>query len=184
MIWSLFDCAACAILPAVCAIKWSRLTLFERTPPQQRPAFCGAARCVQNSRLSQQMPASLNIFISIRVSISKGMQVNPPPRGKGMTQCFLCFFSFFLFFFFPSAATAGAALTRRERNHGRIISSRGEIFFFSFSYAQPSVRNDLKKSLKKKLMNDNLCRRTILSCSKFALKPNNLSQNTFSFSKK
>lgn len=59
------------------------------------------------------MLVSLNIFISIRVSISKGMEVNPPPRGKGMTQCFV------LLFFFFSAATVEAMLTRQEQLMGR-----------------------------------------------------------------
>lgn len=57
------------------------------------------------------MLVSLNIFISIHVSISKGMEVNPPPRGKGMTQCFV------LLFF--SAATVEAMLTRQEQLMGR-----------------------------------------------------------------
>lgn len=99
---------------------------FESTPPQ-RPPFCGTAPCVQNFRLSKQMLASLNIFISIHVSISKGMEVNPPPRGKGMTQCFVL-----LFFFFCSYCRSHADTSRTT--HGQIISSRRVFFFSSFFF--------------------------------------------------
>lgn len=110
---------------------------FESTPPQ-RPPFCGTARCVQNFRLSEQMLVSLNIFISIHVSISKGMEVNPPPRGKGMTQCFV------LLFFFCSYCRSHADTSRTT--HGQIISSRRGFFF----YVQLSVKmicRNLRKSL-------------------------------------
>lgn len=46
-----------------------------------------------NSCLSEQMPLSLNIFICIHVSISKGMEVNPPPQGVEMSQCYCCSYS-------------------------------------------------------------------------------------------
>lgn len=36
---------------------------------------------------------SLNIFICIHVSISKGMEVNPPPQGEEMSQCCCCSYS-------------------------------------------------------------------------------------------
>lgn len=79
---------------------------FENTPPQRLP-FCGTARWC---RLTEQMLVSLYIFISIHVRISKGMEVNPPPQGKGMTQCFV-----FLFF----SATVETLLTSQERLMGR-----------------------------------------------------------------
>lgn len=84
----LFLCR-CVILPALCAIKWSRLTPLKI---RLRNTHHSAARHVV-CRLTEQMLASLYIFISIHVSISKGMEVNPLPQGKGMTQCFV--FAFF-----------------------------------------------------------------------------------------
>ena len=67
--------------------KWSQLTPWKyahATPTHSAPAI----RCVHNFCLAKQMPMSLNIFICIHVSISKGVEVNPPPRGREMSQCF------------------------------------------------------------------------------------------------
>lgn len=75
-------------LLAAYALKWSQLTPWKYTPTTPTDS-APAIRYVHNFCLAKLMPVSLNIFICIHVSISKGMEVNPPPQGEGMSQCFL-----------------------------------------------------------------------------------------------
>lgn len=81
-------CVVVQISLAAYALKWSQLTPWKyapATPTDSAPA----KRSVHIFCLAKQMPVSLNIFICIHVSISKGMEVNAPPQGKAMSQCFL-----------------------------------------------------------------------------------------------
>lgn len=68
------------------------------------PTHSAPAMCI----IFQQMPVSLNIFICIHVSISKGMEVNRVPQGAGMSQCFC------------AAATVGVEQKDQDRLSGSL----------------------------------------------------------------
>lgn len=88
-------------------MKWSRLTPLKI---RLRNAHRSAARHIVR-RLTAQMLASSYIFISIHGSSSKGVEVNPPPQGTGMTKYFVCLF--------VPAATVDGVLTRQESLKGK-----------------------------------------------------------------
>lgn len=90
--------------------------------------------------LAKQMPVSLNIFICIHVSISKGMEVNPPPQGEAVSQCF------------SAAATVGVEQKTSRSPHRQFIPLGTRIFLeqLSVKYKVPELcQKEWLKILKK-----------------------------------
>lgn len=82
------------------------------------------------SVFTEQMLVSLNIFafIGIHVGISKGMEVNPAPQGKGMSQWLVLFF-----FLWYSYSRSHADTSRMPPGHIVQLRTRGCCLFQQLS---------------------------------------------------
>lgn len=108
--WSVFFLCYCANLLSSICYKMASVDPL-KVHLHNAHDSAAAIRYVHNFCLAKQMPVSLNsifVFICIHVSISKGIEVNPPPQGKGMSQCF------------PAAATVEVKQKHQDRLTGSL----------------------------------------------------------------